>query len=580
MTGVYTYTAEIWPSLTAAFFLAALGLYSWRRRSVPAARPLVAGLLFCALWMVGIALEVTAVAPAAKVAWHRFQAACQLPAATAMACFALEYASPGRWLTRRNLILLVLPPLASTLLIVTDSARLIQLEITSDGAVVRRFGVLGAIMLIYGLCLGLVNMAAFLWLFIRSPQHRWPVALLLLGDLTGRSLYGLYGFNAFALPALTLLNSFVISLLLTWTMYAIALFGFRIFDPLPAARRAALEQMRDGMVVLDDRWRVASLNPAAASVLSIPATHARGKTLHELLPAVPDWIARITDLAGRPAEQMPAMADICLGTGSKTRHYALMLSLLKDFRGLTIGRLLLLHDVTEQRRAQTQLLNQQWVQAALQEREQLAYELHDSLSQDLAFLNVQAQAVQLYLQSRQDEAARASLARLAEVARDMQSDVRELIGSLLAVSLPSEGFCATLRQVVARFETQTGLAVFLDVDGPAAALCEPGLLPASVGVQLIRIVQEALTNIRKHAGRPSQVTVRLRAAAAQMQLVIEDDGAGFDPAQTGDAGKHFGLQVMRQRAERINGQLAIHSALGQGTRVEVSIPSNPPNDRG
>jgi signal transduction histidine kinase len=375
----------------------------------------------------------------------------------------------------------------------------------------------------------------------------------------------LYLLDIVRLPSPTGLDLTVIAILAPWAMYAIVLLGFRIFDPLPAARATALGQMREGMVVMDSTWRVASLNPAAARILNTSATRARGKLLEGLLPACPDLAARLTDAAAEPAE-------ISLGTGPESRRYAFELSLLKDFRGLTIGHLLLLHDVTEQRRAQAQMLTHQWAEAMLQEREQLALELHDSFSQSLAFLNMQAQAAQLYLQTDQKEAARAIVARLAEVSREMQGDVRELIGSMLTVSLPVEGFCVALHQVVTQFEQRNGMAVALVIDDPAAMFSDPGLLPAPTGLQLIRIVQEALANVRKHAGAPDQIDVRLRADAGQLQLAITDNGVGFDQALLGIGGKHFGLEVMRQRAARIGGQLAVHSAPGAGTRVEVCVP--------
>ncbi len=238
-------------------------------------------------------------------------------------------------------------------------------------------------------------------------------------------------------------------------------------------------------------------------------------------------------------------------------------------RLLTIG---LDRDVTERKQAEARLLQQQWAQATLQEGKQLAQELHDGLSQNLAFLNLQAQTAQVYLQTGQGDAAQASLARLAEVARGLQGDMRDLIGDLLAVSLPSEGFCTTLRQVVARFEEQDSLHIRLEIADDADALCDPTVLPPDAAVQLIRIVQEALANVRKHAGRPSQISVRLRVEAGQMRLAITDNGAGFDPDLLSAADKHFGLQVMRQRAARIGGEIAVHSAPGQGTRVEVSAP--------
>jgi signal transduction histidine kinase len=260
------------------------------------------------------------------------------------------------------------------------------------------------------------------------------------------------------------------------------------------------------------------------------------------------------------------------GSGPGRRRYATALSELRDYRRLLPGHLLVLHDVTEQRQAQAQMLEQRWAQATLLEREQLAYELHDGLSQSLAFLNVQAQAAKLYLDSGRVEAARASLSRLAEVSRGLQGDVRELIGNLLAVSLPSEGLCATLRQIAAQFERQNGIAGSLEVDDPAGALSDPSLLSAAAAVQLVRIAQEALANVRKHGAGADRIRVELRAGAGQVRLSVIDNGAGFDRGGPGPEGQHFGLQVMRQRAERIGGRLTVHSAPGQGTHVAVTVP--------
>jgi two-component system nitrate/nitrite sensor histidine kinase NarX len=144
------------------------------------------------------------------------------------------------------------------------------------------------------------------------------------------------------------------------------------------------------------------------------------------------------------------------------------------------------------------------------------------------------------------------------------------------VSLPSEGFCGAVREAATRFTEQTGLAACLDVDAAAEAACGTGALPPTVGVQLLRIVQEALTNVRKHAGEPSRVVLRLRAEDGLLRLTVADDGAGFDPwippTPTKSGDEHYGLRVMRQRAERVGGRLDVRSAPGRGTRVEVSVP--------
>ncbi len=697
VNAAYAYTPRIWMPLAATVFVAFLGLYGWRRRAAPGVKPFVVLSFLCCLLLLGIALEAAAANPAAKIAWFKFQAAWLIPAVTAGTCFALEYAYPGRWLTRRNLELLALPPLLYLLLIVTNDARLIwwRLEVGADGSVVAYYGPPGTVLVGYGWCLVLINAAAFLWLFVRSPQHRWPAALMLLGQVAGR---GGFLFDLVHPSSLPLLDPTVIAILSPWVGYAIALFGFRIFDPLPAAHTTAIAQMREGMVVLDAQGRVASLNPAAAVILGTPAVRARGRALQELLPTFPELRARLTEASGNLVA--PGPAGITLAAISGGRHYALSLSPLRDFRGLLIGYLLLLHDVTEQKlaeaalresaeklrlifgnafdgiaiyeeypdrgerrlldcneryaqmagrsrmellemgdpvlvqkplapvpyarpreeiaaaqsaglfswvrpdgrenvieysaasvrvggrlltigldrdvtdreQAEARLLELRWAQAALEEREQLAHELHDSLSQSLGFLNLQAQAAQIYLQRGEGEEARTSLARLAEVARELQGDVRELIGNLLMVSLPSQGFCSALRQVAARFEEQTGLAVALEIADHADAEYDATVLSPTVGIQLLRIVQEALTNVRKHAGRPTQVSVRLSAGDGRLHLAVADNGVGFDPVLPESAGKHYGLQVMRQRAARIGGEMAIASSPGGGTRVEVSAP--------
>ncbi len=565
MAGAYAYAPDIWPPLLGAIFLAVVGLYCWRRRSVPAALPLAAVSLFGALWLLGIACEAAAVAAATKIAWFKFQSLWRAPTVTAGLCFVLEYAYPGRWLTRRNLALLAVFPLLDIVLIVVSDGQLMwrSLEVGPDGSVVADLAPAGLLMAVCGVGLVVLNTVVLVWLFIRSPQQRWPAALMLCGQLAGRLLYVI---DAAHLPWLSSVDPVVAGALLDYTMNTIALFGFRILDPVPAARTAALEQMRDGLVVFDPQWRVAALNRAAESMLGVSAAHALGRPPAELLPALPDPITRLA--GGAPAERF----EMSLGSGPAVHSYEVDVSPLRDFRELLVGYLLLLRDVTEQRQAQAQLLAQRWAQATLEEREQLAQELHDGLSQSLAFLNLQAQAAQLYLEREQIADALASVARLAEVSRAMQGDVRALIGDLLAVSLPSEGFCATLRHVVGDYERQSAIPVCLEIDDPAAALSDPRLLPAPTGVQLIRIVQEALANVRKHAGCPGQVSVRLRAKAGLLYVTVTDDGAGFDPDAAGTAGRHFGLQVMRRRAERVGGQLAVYSAPGQGTLVEACVP--------
>jgi hypothetical protein len=241
MAGAYAYTPDIWPPLLGAVFIASIGLYVWRRRtSVPAARPLAAVALLTALWLLGLVLEAAAVAPATKIAWFRFQSIWRAPIVTAGLCFVLEYALPGRWLTRRNLVLLAIPVLLDILLVLAGGARLMwyQFRIAPNGQVVADLAPAGVIMAVYGVGLVLVNAGVLLWLFVRSPQHRWPVAIMIFGQVVPRVLYVV---DAAHLPWPVPVEPVAFGAIVTFTAYAVALFGFRIFDPVPAARTTAIE---------------------------------------------------------------------------------------------------------------------------------------------------------------------------------------------------------------------------------------------------------------------------------------------------------------------------------------------------
>ena len=432
MTGDYVYTPQIWPYLFTAALLAVLAAYGWRRRTIPGALPLAVAYLLALIWVAGAAAESMTDDPAAKVAWFKFQVAWQLPTVTSITCFVLEYANPGRWLTRRTLALLALPALLGLILIPTNGLHhWYWLGFSVGTWVVPLPGPGYWVLFAYGMGLILVNLIAFAWLFVRSPRHRLPVALMLVGQIMARALHAL---DVAGGRALLGLDPLFFEMVIPLGFYAVALFGFRIFDPVPAAGRAALDQMREGMVVFDTAWRALSLNPAAAGILGVPAARVRGKTWTELLPFCPD-AGRCLGTGGDPVEVSLAGGDRDDGAaGGGARRLALMLTPLLDHRALTMGYLLLLHDVTEQRRAQAQIVEQQRALAMLREREHLARELHDTLGQVFAFVNTQGQTVRRLLGRGDVAAADELVARLVEVAREADLDIR---ASILACARPS-----------------------------------------------------------------------------------------------------------------------------------------------
>ncbi len=560
-----------WPLLASLVFIAALGLFSWWRRSVPGAKPLAIACLLGFLWMVGVVGQVAADDVSSKIAWYKFQAVWQVPAATATTLFSLEYAGYGRWLTRRVLLLLSIPPLLALLFIATNESYHLWWQGFAVGDAVRpTFGVGAWLLVGYGWTLVFVNLVVLVRLYARSPQRRWPVALIIVGQLACRALFVVYLAN---LDLLVPPYYLILSIMVPFTMYGIALFGFRIFDPLPRARRTAIEQMQEGMVVLDSGWRVVSVNPAAKRILGNSVGQLRGKTWQEILPAAASVYDQNPAISSRGGPGMPLPAEIVIGNDADERCYEVDFSPLTDQHGTVVGSLLLLHDISEQRRAQTQLVKQQQMLAATRERELLARELHDNLGQVLAFVNVQGQTARLLLARGEVGAADVHLARLVEVAAEADTDIRESILGLRAPLVQQRLFPA-LSTYLIQYQQRYGIRTQLSRPPELT----DGALDPLVELQLLRIIQEALTNARKHA-QANSVCISFIVQDGHALVTLQDDGRGFDPQEVlgGSAGR-LGLRVMRERAEEVGGRLELQSRPGQGTRVVVTVPLAPTPD--
>ncbi len=561
MTFTYAYTPLIWPTACAALLQAALAVFAWRRRTEPGAGPFILACFFGAAMAVGSILEYTAGDAAEKIAWIKFQNVWSLPAATAVTCFILEYAWPGRWLTRRTLILFAVVPLVGLGLILTDNLHhlvwrsfLIGNGLEGGHLIVQVTGPAGWLLIGYYFLLAAINLIVLIWLYLRSPQHRITVMLIIFGQLSGRIL-------VFLDKALLIQSPLPVDVLVVGYLaliYAVVLFGFRLFDPTVLARQNVMEQLADGIVVLDPWGRVAAVNRAAERILGLQASQVKGSPVGDILPLYP---------TAAQALENGSELEFSLSTDGIPRDYRLVISPLKDWRGQEAGRLLIIRDVTEKMQAQAQIIEQQRALAVLKERELLARELHDELSQDLALINLQAQTVSSLLGSGQMEQVQEQLRRLAKTARQAQVEVRGEIRTLSHRAAQDRGFIGALRHFVETFQETHGIQMELVV--PAA---QQGIsIAAAVEVQLLRIVQEAFTNIRKHASA-TRVRVSLQPENGCLTLAIEDDGVGFDPRSHPAGGGSFGLGIMEARAAEIGGRVELDSVPGRGTQIRVVIP--------
>ena len=211
--------------------------------------------------------------------------------------------------------------------------------------------------------------------------------------------------------------------------------------------------------------------------------------------------------------------------------------------------------------------------AILEERDRIARELHDGLAQTFAAITFGGARARTALDRGQAAAARTAIDRIEEASGLAYRDVREAIVGLRIE--PETDFPAAFAALVDRFADATDLAVTLEYTLP------PDTLPPIAELQLTRVAQECLTNVRKHA-RATQVAVVLATdTAGGTRLSIRDDGDGFDPDAVPRAGRqHFGLLIMRERVESLGGTFAVRSSPERGTTVEVTLPGDAAAMRG
>ena len=205
--------------------------------------------------------------------------------------------------------------------------------------------------------------------------------------------------------------------------------------------------------------------------------------------------------------------------------------------------------------------------AVVQERSLVAQGLHDSIAQGLNFLNLQLQLMQDAVMRDDRKEINDILPLLRAGVEESYQDVRELLTNYRS-KLEQGDLTMNIEDTVKRFRRQTGYQTALDIQYRKGAPLAP-----DQQLQVLFILQEALSNVRKHSGA-THVHVRVENAH-DFTLAVQDDGQGYDPAEVARRGEaHVGLHIMRERAARMNARIRLESAVGQGTLVELILPAS------
>lgn len=216
---------------------------------------------------------------------------------------------------------------------------------------------------------------------------------------------------------------------------------------------------------------------------------------------------------------------------------------------------------------QKEILGIKVIRAQEEERQRIAREIHDGPAQSMANVVIKTEICEKLI-DRNIEKTKYELNQLKNIVRDCLKDVRKIIYNLRPMSLDDLGLIPTIQRFIINFENETQTNVDFSVSAKNEAI------HSTIQLVVFRIIQEALNNIRKHA-KASSIIIKLEIMGDFINMLIMDDGIGFDVESALKANKTesgYGLYIMKERVELLNGQIDIQSTIGMGTRIKSTIP--------
>jgi len=322
------------------------------------------------------------------------------------------------------------------------------------------------------------------------------------------------------------------------------------------AYRDLVEKISDVIYTVSLNGVITYLNPAIESLLGQPPEEVVGQPFAQFIH--PDDLGRMqANVQYLLSGEAPGPAEYRLLNASGETRWVRVSSQPIVEAGRVIGLQGVLTDITERKRAEEQLEEV----AAAAERNRLAAELHDSVTQGLYSASLIAESLPLVWEEDREEARR-GLKHLRRFNQGALAEMRTLLLELRPTALVEQELPVLLRQLADATKAQTRTVVTTTVVGDCS-------VPTEIKVALYRIAQEALNNMVKHAGA-RQARVNLHGDGAQITLRVSDDGCGFDPEDThfDGMGSHgMGIAIMRDRARDIDATLSITSQPDLGTEV-------------
>ncbi|PID86850.1 MAG: hypothetical protein CSB13_02255 [Chloroflexi bacterium] len=589
----YWLTVMFFILILSAILALSLATFSWRSRHAGVwAYPFTFAVLAAGCWAFFYALELFVPIREGKLIWVKVQYVAIVFIPVSWFLFAMAYTQRNKWLSRNYLLpLLIVPTVTLVLVFTNDYHRLIWTDIQ-----LVNFGALLVFKPDYGLGFWIYSGYSYFLLFwgtvvliqaaVRFPRiYRWQSLALVVGVTIPWLANSLHLLDIGSLPNLDFSPiAFAVSgIVVIWSIGQ-----FSLFDLVPLARREAVDMMRDGVIVLDNKNRVIDMNPASLSIFDTELADVIGVSIDELWSK---WSEIVVSFGG----VWEANAEICVESDVGKKCFALHITPLVNARKRVNGRLIVFHDITVYKQTEAALATarDQALAAGRVKTELLArvsHELQTPLNVILGFTEL----IQMGIVGPVNEKQHESLEKILESTRFLTNQVSDLLtlSSIEAGQTDLDCYLFPIQEVVSE--------VIGKCEG-AANEKDLQIVQMNTGKDLKTAygdqdgITQILTNLVENAIKFSeQGTIKVGALEyndTYWALQVSDQGPGiaqeardliFEPFRQIDGsmtrihgGTGLGLTIVKQMAELMGGMVKLESQLGQGSTFTVLLPNEP-----
>ncbi|NLO10492.1 MAG: PAS domain S-box protein [Clostridiales bacterium] len=561
----YRFSSYLWLLIISGLMSLSLGVYTIiKHRHAKGATSFAIAMFIVTLWSIPNSLEMSAAVLDVKLFWANIQyiAYCFSPVALLILC--LKFSGHEKYLKFKNLFWIFIIPTITIILVWTDKYHgLVRNNIHMDysGAFPVIKKQYGPFFYIHALHSHGLNLTTIYFLFRavlrrKTIYRRQALALLIgIGLIFIPNLLYISGISPIKGHDITPIFFGPAGIIMAWSI-----FRYRMFDLVPLARATVIEDMDAGVMVLDLQDRILDINPAFVNIIGLPLKQITTKHIYEVSENIPELIELICDRTVSRIEFSVVKPEAKL-------IYEALLSILKDKNGDDIGRLVVIYDISEKKRAENEYYKEQWKLAVRNERNRMVRDLHDNLGQVLGFINMQAQGIQKELIDAGEDLFSKKLDKLIEVAQTAHQQIREYIHDMRNSDLIEIDFIAALDNEISNYELQT----LIKVSSKITPEFSNAAIAPDIRIHILNIIKEVMNNVRKHA-QAENILMSCDYLDNDLLVIIYDDGKGFDLETNKESKQGFGLSIIQERASEMGGTIEIQSKHGEGSCIKLRVP--------